>query len=56
MEQAFGKLYGSGEPVFEEGDVFKAIISVPKGYSIKGESDGRSKVRRLSVRHDTEKL
>jgi predicted HTH transcriptional regulator len=28
----YGKLYGSAEPVFEEGDVFKAIISLPKGH------------------------
>jgi len=51
----YGKLYGAGEPLFEEGDVFKAIVSVPKNMSVKGTSEGRSKISgRINVQNDTE--
>ncbi len=51
----YGKLYGSAEPVFEEGDVFKSIISTPKIYSIKAKSEGSSRVTgKLPDGNDTE--
>ncbi len=51
----YGKTYGKKEPIFEEGDIFKTIISVPKVYSLKvgtGKFDLKGGEVKLDVTND----
>lgn len=53
----YGRLYGNSDPIFEEGDVFKVIISIPQIYSIKGKSkvaDNFSYSDTENIQNDTE--